>query len=195
MDNLGVATTIDSLTPKQKWAKKNPYYMKEYYLRNKEKWIRSNCSPEAVERRREQARERYRNNKAPHNERALAHYRANKDHYRKLMAVRARTFEGRFSQLKSRARQGEIAVLLTFDEYCSVAKDPCYYCGAVLIGKTGSGLDRKDSSGDYEMGNILPCCYSCNRLKGAELTVEETKAAVTAIKELRWSKVMEDFVG
>ncbi|HTF67536.1 MAG TPA: hypothetical protein VK638_33135 [Edaphobacter sp.] len=34
--------------------------------------------------------------------------------------------------------------------------------------RTYSGIDRVDSSKDYEKGNMLPCCVTCNRAKNVQ---------------------------
>ncbi len=56
-----------------------------------------------------------------------------------------------------------------------LTKENCYYCGAEAsqtIGKKNNGLyfynglDRKNSSIGYVPGNVVPCCGTCNKLKG-----------------------------
>lgn len=95
-----------------------------------------------------------------------------------------------FSYLKSRAKTNKIGFILTKEEFISVVKNPCYYCGCILKGISG-GLDRIDNNKSigYKIGNILPCCASCNRIRGDNLTVEETKAAMETVLALRKSKV------
>jgi hypothetical protein len=62
----------------------------------------------------------------------------------------------------------------------------CFYCDSSLLNIiTGSGLDRIDNSQGYTPENTLPCCYSCNSLRGDRLTVEETEIAVQAIIAFR----------
>lgn len=49
----------------------------------------------------------------------------------------------------------DIKILLT---------SPCHYCGG--MSRTGvSGIDRIDSSKGYITGNVLSCCWMCNRAK------------------------------
>lgn len=38
---------------------------------------------------------------------------------------------------------------------------PCFYCG-----NASTGLDRVDSSGCYDIDNVVQCCKSCNSMKG-----------------------------
>jgi hypothetical protein len=51
---------------------------------------------------------------------------------------------------------------LTKEEFKSFWKQPCHYCGSPI---EYIGLDRKDNSIGYTVGNIVPCCYICNRSK------------------------------
>lgn len=54
---------------------------------------------------------------------------------------------------------------ITYDEWFSVQKNPCDYCGTSLVGVTGSSLDRVDSSKGYTLANVRPCCRLCNSMK------------------------------
>lgn len=67
-------------------------------------------------------------------------------------------------------------------------KKPCHYCGRFrdpVNDLHSYWLDRADNSKGYTKGNILPCCISCNRIKGNKFTVDETKAMVKALLEYR----------
>jgi len=93
-----------------------------------------------------------------------------------------------FAQLKNRARRGGRLCKLNLKQFKFISKMDCSYCGAApcnrfhrlitvyVDGKAKrisdnsnpmfySGIDRVDSSGDYVAGNILPCCFFCNRAK------------------------------
>jgi hypothetical protein len=75
---------------------------------------------------------------------------------------------------------------LTLAELKIVTQLPCVYCGKEpsniyqLRYRAGgkyhvdpskeircSGLDRVDSDKDYVHSNVVPCCWDCNRMKGA----------------------------
>ncbi len=67
------------------------------------------------------------------------------------------------------------------DEYLRwVIHQPCFYCGDPpanrICKKSGdlvySGLDRRNSEGDYEENNVVPCCRRCNFMKW-RMSVEE----------------------
>ena|ERR1035437_8460970 len=75
---------------------------------------------------------------------------------------------------------------LTFDEFSKLIEKDCYYCEG-FFGKsfTGSGLDRINNDLGYSIDNVLPCCSFCNSLRSNLMTVEETKAVVNLLKEMR----------
>lgn len=57
--------------------------------------------------------------------------------------------------------------------FIQMIESPCYYCGAdnctsVRVGDYDykyNGIDRIDSSGGYEEGNVVACCKWCNQAK------------------------------
>lgn len=70
---------------------------------------------------------------------------------------------------------------LTFDQYMSLIRQNCYYCGnaprpatSEVLSKRGNpkqptfyynGIDRLDSTKDYTLDNCVPCCPMCNYMK------------------------------
>jgi len=80
-----------------------------------------------------------------------------------------------FVRFKATAKKKGHKVLLSLDEFKEQVRQNCFYCGVepsnvYIYEWTGekykySGLDRVDSSRDYEPGNIVPCCKSCNVAK------------------------------
>jgi hypothetical protein len=69
---------------------------------------------------------------------------------------------------------------ITLHEYLYIISKPCYYCGGALP-LTGSGLDRMDNTQGYVPNNVVSCCTVCNRIKGPNFSVEETKVMVEAL--------------
>ena len=70
---------------------------------------------------------------------------------------------------------------LTLEQYIRLVTDVCYYCGTqpeqiargVGMGHLRrNGIDRVDSSLEYEIGNCVPCCRPCNIGK-SDLTIAE----------------------
>lgn len=55
-----------------------------------------------------------------------------------------------------------VRMKLTPDELQEVVTAPCHYCGTAPAG----GFDRKTYYQDYSPGNTLPCCGTCQRMKG-----------------------------
>ena len=91
---------------------------------------------------------------------------------------------GRYLYTKSQAKVRHKEWDLSETEYVEAISKPCFYCGGPLpVG--GSGLDRMDNNKGYVSGNIVPCCFTCNNLKGSTLTWQETLVAIRAIQKYR----------
>lgn len=82
-----------------------------------------------------------------------------------------------YASYRSAARRRTREWQLTKDEFRSLTRLPCYYCGTkpskeyrTLNGCNGTyiynGIDRKDNSRGYTLNNSVPCCFACNRMKG-----------------------------
>ncbi|OGZ35350.1 MAG: hypothetical protein A2646_03120 [Candidatus Portnoybacteria bacterium RIFCSPHIGHO2_02_FULL_39_12] len=71
-----------------------------------------------------------------------------------------------FEKLKYDAKQRNLIVELTFQEYESLIKLPCYLCGESVVSEhNGHGIDRVDNSIGYTSSNCRSCCGTCNRMK------------------------------
>lgn len=64
---------------------------------------------------------------------------------------------------------------LTKEQFGELTKGDCYYCGAEPAQMAGStrwsaytynGVDRVDNALGYEPSNCVPCCSTCNKIKG-----------------------------
>lgn len=71
---------------------------------------------------------------------------------------------GRFSTCKATAKKRKYNWALTFDEFMTFWKVPCFYCGSEI---NTIGLDRVDNTKGYESDNVVPCCALCNYMKNA----------------------------
>jgi hypothetical protein len=94
----------------------------------------------------------------------------------------------RFNKAKSNVKKRHRLWLLSKEEYSKLISQPCYYCDRDLSKETGSGLDRLDNNKEYEAGNVVPCCGSCNNSRNNNFTSEEWKVAMTAVLKFRKEK-------
>lgn len=100
-----------------------------------------------------------------------------------------------YDKYKYSAQKRGYEFSMTYDAFCSVIVDNCFYCGkepsqeftlprATNNSLVYSGVDRIDNSIGYTNTNIRPCCKECNRIKW-EMSIEEFKNMVTI-----WSQRM-----
>ena len=93
------------------------------------------------------------------------HYRADCRECEKLARQRYRkTPKWRYSKLKEDAKARNYSVDLTFAEFVEFQNKNCSYCGGSL---DRIRLDRVDNSIGYQLGNVVPCCWECNLVKGS----------------------------
>lgn len=95
-------------------------------------------------------------------------YEGQSDSQRHLMYQRE--YSNKYKQIKRSALKRNIGFNISFDEFKSLMLKPCFYCNDYPFIIEGRGLvlhgiDRIDSDGAYEMYNIVPCCWMCNRAK------------------------------
>lgn len=83
-----------------------------------------------------------------------------------------------FSGYKRGAKIRNIEFNLSFDLFIKITSSNCFYCtsppnniikdnkkGTNLSTYVYNGIDRKDNSKSYDVGNCLPCCFDCNFAK------------------------------
>lgn len=85
---------------------------------------------------------------------------------------------------KSSAKRRGIEWNLVTEAIEPIVTRPCHYCGLPPSNNKSprrwrdarwSGIDRVDNTRGYELGNVVPCCKTCNNAKRS-LTVEEFMA-------------------
>ena len=78
-----------------------------------------------------------------------------------------RDVKHKWSTFNSQAARRGIAQCLNYDQYVVLIRMPCAYCGhCPLDGFVG--IDRIDSTKrQYCLLNCLPCCATCNFMKGS----------------------------
>jgi len=69
----------------------------------------------------------------------------------------------RYKSYQRGAKQRSLKWELTEEEFLQFWQRPCFYCTAQI---STIGLDRLDNNLGYTMTNVVPCCTSCNFLKG-----------------------------
>jgi hypothetical protein len=76
---------------------------------------------------------------------------------------------------QNHALERGLAWQLSYQEFCDITSQACYYCGMSPQNKskTGdtygdfvyNGVDRVDNTQGYLSGNVVPCCKTCNWMK------------------------------
>ena len=85
----------------------------------------------------------------------------------------AETPKRQYTYIKRRAKRSNIPFEMNYDEFVSIRSvGICHYCKEELS-KTAPSIDRLDSSKGYSTTNCVPCCISCNLVKGDRITPEE----------------------
>ncbi len=77
---------------------------------------------------------------------------------------------------KRHAQTRGFAWNLTFEDASILINQPCHYCGTAKSnnkitkncrdGFRYNGIDRVDSTKNYTIDNVVPCCDFCNKAKG-----------------------------
>lgn len=89
------------------------------------------------------------------------------------------SFRGLVSKYKHSAKVRGHEWGLTDEQFRELTKSGCIYCGSAPSQKaraqknvfgdyTYTGVDRVRNDAGYVMGNVVPCCESCNRAKGTQ---------------------------
>jgi hypothetical protein len=109
-----------------------------------------------------------------------------------------RTDTGRYVALRRAAKDKGLGFDISPEDHALILRtDDCFYCHGPLP-PTGHGLDRIDNSKGYLVGNVVPSCIACNRIRNRYLTHEEMAVAMKAVIEYRehnenGAGVLQDF--
>lgn len=101
-------------------------------------------------------------------------------------AIKKRLF---YERIISRCKKDNLSYDITEEIYIKLIDKPCHYCGVVgsitskdnhrsVKGDTivhHNGVDRIDSNKGYLLGNVVPCCFTCNKAKNT-MTQQEFKS-------------------
>jgi hypothetical protein len=142
-----------------KWVEANPERHREVVLKSRAKNVEKKRAYNRKHNRewcaanREEARARCHRWAAANPEKSKARYHA-----------RQRSIDGQYSSMLSSAKERDLEVSITKEEFSIMRNSPCFYCNGALP-ETGSGLDRVNNSNGYTKDNCRPCCTDCNLAK------------------------------
>lgn len=76
-----------------------------------------------------------------------------------------------FSHYRCNAKTVSRPFTLQPEQVIQLVSSPCYYCGGAghiypQARIVRNGIDRLDPTLGYDLSNCVPCCWTCNRLKG-----------------------------
>lgn len=113
------------------------------------------------------------------------YYKENKQEILVRSAISVRKDTNRFRQGKYVSEKGGYIWDLTIDQWRSVvSKNSCHYCEGSLP-ETGHALNRKDSTVGYMLGNVVACCFACNKIKNNTVSYLEMVAIAKVLREMR----------
>lgn len=104
----------------------------------------------------------------------------------------------KYQQIKARSKTLGIPFILTqaeFSDWFLRQERKCHYCDLVDLAfggkRNGSylvvfSIDRKNPSLPYTIDNMLPCCWSCNRLKSDFFNYEEWFQIAQSFVKPKW---------
>jgi len=100
-----------------------------------------------------------------------------------------------FKAARSIAKRRGLRWELTEEQYFSLRRLPCHYCGFPLP-EGGMGIDRISYKRGYFIKNCVPCCTECNVTKNSHFSYGEMKMflgpAIAALKRARRKRGEED---
>lgn len=110
------------------------------------------------------------------------------------------SFKHLFHFYKFQAKEREFAFDLTQDEFRTLTKQDCFYCGVepAIIHKRlisngeyiCNGVDRLDNSIGYTTNNCVPCCTRCNMMKKC-MSLDEFVASCQKISDYQNKRLEE----
>lgn len=120
-------------------------------------------------------------------EKARKYYRTHKEHFCQYQ----RTKEARFKISKSLAARRGLEWNISESDYFELISKRCHYRNHLIGNTNGVGLDRVDNSNGYVIGNVVPCCGFCNRIKCHLLSYKEMVAVGKLLDEMSIEKATE----
>lgn len=100
-----------------------------------------------------------------------------------------------YSSMKLNAKRRGYIFKISKKQFKILTQKNCYYCNALPLQEMKTykntpsyfynGLDRIDNNKGYTLKNVLTACGRCNKLRGTELSVEETKLLIKTLLDFR----------
>lgn len=113
----------------------------------------------------------------------------------------------RYEAYKRNAKKRGLEFDLSFEWFLDIVEQACYLCGAPPSNSyvhdkrlkkltaapfVYNGIDRVDNTLPYVSGNLIACCWRCNRSKG-NLSVEEFLTHAAKVYEYNFiNPIQED---
>jgi hypothetical protein len=160
----------------KKWRKNNPEKVKIQKQRYKEK----------DERKFRENHKKYQDTYKKHHPESIAKTakewkNRNVDKVRLYANIYRKTIKCRFNTYKNRAKKRNFEFEITFEDFNRITSTACHYC---KDSEAQIGIDRKNNKKGYTLNNSLPCCWSCNKMKGSK-TYEEMINFIVRIRGCR----------
>jgi hypothetical protein len=111
---------------------------------------------------REARRRYYARNKARVNAACTQWFRNNKS---RVARTNSRNVNRKIAAYQKSANKRSIGWHISDQEAINCFRSACYYCGADP--SPLNGIDRVDNFGEYVDSNTVPCCSTCNTMKGS----------------------------
>lgn len=122
-------------------------------------------------------------------------YRKRKREYyhrrKELVGAYQRTKEARYKISKSLAIRRGLEWNISESDYFELISKRCHYRNHPLGISNGVCLDRVDNSKGYVIGNVVPCCGNCNRIKCHLLTYQEMVAIGKLLDQMSFQRATE----
>ena len=134
---------------KQVWKEKNPEKVASYWLDARKRLIEQDL--EGYLKKNAEKSKKWRE---ANPEKALENNKSNNEN-----------IDYHYVTYKRTAETKRLVFDITKEEYLTLVKGNCYYCG-ILQEKGFNGIDRLDSSEPYVKNNCVSCCTMCNMMKG-----------------------------
>jgi len=90
------------------------------------------------------------------------YYQDNKTEIRERTSKHRFTLNGQFHEYKKSAKKRKINFEIVETDCQPFFNSICDYCGDNY---NGLGIDRLNNDIGYVLGNLVPCCYTCNLMK------------------------------